>query len=437
MAGFSDAPIVQVLAVPAVCLLIAFLSYFSQVVFRYSSLDPGPLTRNETVVFNALLLCLWVTYYRAVTVDPGRYVFKEQVIEAQGKKWCKKCAAPKPARAHHCRVCGRCIPKMDHHCPWTRNCVSMTTFPHFLRFLVYANVSLWTLGRFLWHRFYALYETRDMPAYLGPSLCALISLAFLALIWFFTSLALGIMLITTTQNWVFNRTTIEGWEVERHEAIIGRGGRDWWDIKSPDGDTIRFEKVEFPYDIGFPYNMAQAMGTANFLLWFWPLAGSPKINKDAKTTGWTWEENGFNRKEGMWPPPDPDKLRRTGNQWPAARRDFAAELKEAADQTPEERKAAFKERQTQDARRRNMFIEDPVEDVEEDVDDYMTDQDDDDGYDAREKDGQAPQEWTNADGERLHDFGVDEDAEDDVEDDVPIAELLRRRKVTSRDHENE
>ena len=33
-------------------------------------------------------------------------------------KWCRKCWAPKPERAHHCSVCGRCVMKLDHHCPW-------------------------------------------------------------------------------------------------------------------------------------------------------------------------------------------------------------------------------------------------------------------------------------------------------------------------------
>ena len=30
------------------------------------------------------------------------------------KKFCRKCRAFKPARAHHCSLCGRCIVKMDH-----------------------------------------------------------------------------------------------------------------------------------------------------------------------------------------------------------------------------------------------------------------------------------------------------------------------------------
>lgn len=33
------------------------------------------------------------------------------------KKFCRRCKAFKPARAHHCSICGRCIVKMDHHCP--------------------------------------------------------------------------------------------------------------------------------------------------------------------------------------------------------------------------------------------------------------------------------------------------------------------------------
>ncbi|KOS23410.1 Palmitoyltransferase PFA4 [Escovopsis weberi] len=439
MAGLGNAPFIQRLAVPAVCLLIAFLSYFSQAVFRFASLEPGPPTRNESAAFNASVLCIWLTYFRAATVDPGAYVFREQVIEADGR-WCRKCRAPKPPRAHHCRTCGRCIPKMDHHCPWTGNCVSMTTFPHFVRFLVFANVSLWMLGRLLWLRFYAIYEARDLPSYLGPSLPALASLSLVALVWALTTLALGIILTTTLQAWACNRTTIEGWEMERHEAVLGRGGRDWWDITGPDGEKMRFERVEFPYDVGFFANMAQAMGTPNFLLWLWPLAGHPSISKDGVSTGWAWQENGFNRKEGMWPPPDPDRYRQAaGAERPFARRNFEMELQAMDVLGPEELKAAFRERQEQDLRRRKLML---IEELEE-VDDYTTDDDDDEydyNYEYDEDDSKkkrrkkrprgAPGGWTNTDGETLRDYGVDEDTEDGDEN-VPIAELMRRRKTAA------
>ncbi|KJZ77552.1 Palmitoyltransferase PFA4 [Hirsutella minnesotensis 3608] len=432
MAGFNDAPLIQHIAVPAVCLLIAFLSYFSQYLFHCSTLDPGPPSLTETIIFNGLLLCLWLSYYKAVTVDPGRYVFHEQVIESEGN-WCKKCVAPKPPRAHHCRHCGRCVPKMDHHCPWTRNCVSMTTFPHFLRFLVYANLSLWTLARLLWQRFYALWEQRHLPAYLGPSLQALIALALASLVCFVTTLALGIMLVTTVRSWLFNCTMIEGWELDRHEAIIDRGGRDWWDVTGPEGRLVRFERVEFPYDIGLYANMSQAMGTYNFLLWFFPLAGNPTIDKAGRGEGWQWEENGFNRKEGMWPPVDPEKIRRTTHKWPATQSHDKAQPLDA-ELDPAEQKRAFMRRQQEDARRRNTMMAEL-----EEVDDYETpgapyEHEQAPGSDSDEKRG-----WVNSDGERLRDYGVDEEAEDAVfeaslsEDEVPLGELVRRRRIVYKD----
>lgn len=300
----------------------------------------------------------------------------------------------------------------------------MTTFPHFLRFLIYTNLSLWYLGYLLFLRFEVLWETRLMPAYLGPSLAGLISLSLISLVNFFTTLLLGIMLITTLRNWIFNQTMIEGWEIERHDAVGDRGGRDFWDILGPNGEKYQYERLEFPYDIGFFANMAQAMGTSNVLLWLWPLSGNPKISKDARGTGWDWEENGFNRIEGLWPPLDPEKIRKKNRQWPAARRDFQEELRRAQ-LSPEEEKAEFKKRQQADDRRRRMLMAEL-----EEVDDYDMMYEDDDDYD---KVG-APEDWKNSDGERLQDFGVDEETElapgPFQDDDVPLAELLRRRKVT-------
>ncbi|KAK1254638.1 hypothetical protein MKX08_008633 [Trichoderma sp. CBMAI-0020] len=432
MAGFNDAPIMRILAVPAVCLLIAFLGYFPQVFFDDPTLDPGPLSRTESWSFNVLLVCLWISYLRAVAVDPGRYVFPDQVIEADGR-WCKKCQAPKPPRAHHCRHCQRCIPKMDHHCPWTKNCVSMTTFPHFLRFLVYANLSLWTLSIFLWQRFYALWENRHMPAHLGPTLNALISLVATGLICSITCFALGLMLITTLKGWVENQTTIEGWEVDRHEASIGRGRQDWWDIRGPDGEPLQFEKVEFPYDIGFFANMAQAMGTANVLLWFFPLAGNPKISKTGSGTGWTWRENGFNRKEGMWPPLDPDKFRRAVGGFGMSRRNYEDELDFDDGLTVGEHIEAFKRRQDEDLRRRQERQNELMAELEE-VDGYGSGRvgyDDDD--DETNNSNNNMRSWANSDGEYLRDYGVDEEAEEEDED-VPLAELLRRRNVGTRSY---
>lgn len=111
MSGYASR--LQRLAVPAVCVLIAFLAYTSQILFHY--LEPGPVTPTQTVTINLLALSIWVSYYRAVMIDPGRLPKR---VKKEGKRdyaneqngqpnWCKKCDAVKPPRSHHCKACKR------------------------------------------------------------------------------------------------------------------------------------------------------------------------------------------------------------------------------------------------------------------------------------------------------------------------------------------
>ncbi|KAI6080855.1 zf-DHHC-domain-containing protein [Hypoxylon rubiginosum] len=513
----STEPALQRLAIPSVCALIAFLAYTSQWLFANApDLAPGPLTSTETYTFNGLLLCLWYTYYKACTVDPGRYIFpssdtkkdkqkqkqakdsdsdsdpeethQARIREAgrQTRRWCKKCAAPKPPRAHHCKMCRRCIPKMDHHCPWTSNCVSLQTFPHFLRFLVYTNLSLWTLLYFIFQRFGALWHDRHLPAYLGPTLSQLGLLTVLALVGGGTGLALFVMLVTTIKGWVFNTTMIESWEVERHEAAIerrhdaGSSGSSWW-AEGERGDAeLSLDAIEFPYDIGIFANLSAAMGTRFPLFWFLPFAGNPKVavppaQTPATGTGWTYEENGLNDREGLWPPADPDKLRHA-RAWRRRRREMDRELLELSYRVRPDDAArqleAFRRRQKQDLQRwENSRLrilgeleELPVEDYDF-VDEAYEYNDGRAGL-QRQQRRQYPRRglgggivvneeksgWLNADGEHLGDYGVDSDAEfdeprrslssssgspidieSDEDEDVPIAELLRRRYVRTKD----
>ncbi|KAL2112530.1 hypothetical protein VUR80DRAFT_7268 [Thermomyces stellatus] len=419
MAGISDAPFIEKLAIPAVCLLISFLAYTSQFLFHTAeNLDPGPPTRSQSIVFNVLLTCLWWTYYRACSVSPGRYpkispgkpAYSDERKDVDGlppgTRWCTKCDAPKPPRAHHCRHCRTCIPKMDHHCPWTANCVSLTTFPHFLRFLLYANLSLWTLSYLIYLRFAALWGARKWPSYLGPSLPALIHLTILGLVCFMTEVALGLMLATTVKGWALNMTTIEGWEIERHERTFERG---WFD----NDDRVVPEKVEFPYDVGFFANMAQAMGTRNFLLWFCPFAGAPAISPDGKGLGWEYEEDEVNDRKGMWPPPDPSRL-----DWRPVPVD--AEGAMPIYSSPEEQREAFRLRQEADLRRWERQREGILAELEEV-----------DSYDGHAPVGKGRPGWRDSDGNTLGDYGVDEGFEEipvDDDDDVPLGELVRRRK---------
>ncbi|CAK7210935.1 palmitoyltransferase for Vac8p [Sporothrix bragantina] len=62
-------------------------------------------------------------------------------VKSNGEmRFCKKCQARKPDRAHHCSTCRRCVLKMDHHCPWLANCIGLRNGKMFLLFLIYTTL---------------------------------------------------------------------------------------------------------------------------------------------------------------------------------------------------------------------------------------------------------------------------------------------------------
>jgi palmitoyltransferase len=348
----------------------------------------------------------------------------------------------------------------------------MQTFPYFLRFIVYANLALWYLAGLLARRVAAVWADRHLPAYLGPSVSGLVGLTVLVLLNAATAFALGVMLYTSVKAWVFNTTLIEEWEMERHEAVLarvmeadedgdgdeeeeddgGRGTKAKGNFWGDDDVALRelMERIEFPYDLGVFANMAQAMGTKNPLRWFLPVfGGGPVINNDTpgKGSGWEWEENGFNDLPGLWPPSDPEKARRERQGgWPGA---AAQQLEKRFEdyRTADEVKAAFARRQAEDFRRRQMAQAQTRQESKiiaelEEVDEFNTGAPSNRGEDYE---WVGKPSWTNSEGDRLWDYGVDEDV--DVEenfvnppagkddDDVPLAELIRRRKVLTREED--
>lgn len=66
------------------------------------------------------------------------------MVKSTGEiRFCKKCTAKKPDRAHHCSTCKRCVLKMDHHCPWLATCVGLRNYKAFLLFLIYTTLFCW------------------------------------------------------------------------------------------------------------------------------------------------------------------------------------------------------------------------------------------------------------------------------------------------------
>ena len=176
------------------------------------------------------------------------------------------------------------------------------------------------------------------------------------------------------------------------------------------GQRMRVQRQEFPYDVGFWKNICQGMGSAFPPLWFVPLAGAPR-----EESAIDWEENGFEDVGKMWPPPDPDKM-------PRAQRNLAEEVGEIEYKSGREEVDAFRERQQRDFMR--------WENLEDGSSDGSGSGE---GEEEHGFDGQKG--WTNSDGDRLRDYGVDEEAEIIDDDDIPLGELLRRRKARAFDQQ--
>ena len=78
-----------------------------------------------------------------------------------------------------------------------------------------------------------------------------------------TLFVLGILWVRTVWCLGANTTTIEGWEIERHQRLLRRARALGGYLDGPDGVKVRIKKQEFPYDIGIFQNLRQGMGGSN------------------------------------------------------------------------------------------------------------------------------------------------------------------------------
>ncbi|KAI9843586.1 MAG: Palmitoyltransferase [Thelocarpon superellum] len=322
---------------------------------------------------------------------------------------------------------------MDHHCPWTTNCVSHTTYPHFIRFVFYAVVAMTYLEYFLYLRVGAIWQQRNLPSYLGPSITALVHLFVLFFVNSITLLALSVLLVRSLWSLGANTTTIEGWEIDRHIALVRRARILGGYAYGPDGIKVRVKKQEFPYDIGVWKNIKQGMGGGiNVLGWFWPFASTPSVE-----SGMEFEVNGFEDSSLPWPPIDPERIPRSvRNPNGADPQQAFTHADSSMSASPRDQKEAFRHRQEEDLRRRRpgqkggggggMIEADdgPRSSSSESESENGSEDESEAGGGEEEKAKRAKkrrerdmarrdamQKWTNSEGDTLTDYGVDEDAE--------------------------
>ncbi|KAI4282568.1 MAG: hypothetical protein L6R35_005375 [Caloplaca aegaea] len=222
--------------------------------------------------------------------------------------------------------------------------------------------------------------------------------------------------------WVLgsNITTIEGWEIERHESLVRRAKARGGFLEGPDGLRLKIIEQEFPYDIGIYQNAKQAMG-GHFFTWLWPLASTP-----SNAAGLDFETNGFEDPGTHWPPPDPDRIPRPqynieGHDPPKMNMDWSQ---------PDVQ--AFRERQKKDVMRfveKEASITPGTQILHQSGAEYeQTKQTQVAAGSAHY--AKTKGKWQDSEHNTLEDFGVDEEAE---EEDLPLAEIFRRKKLVRQD----
>lgn len=231
----------------------------------------------------------WISYYLAIMTPPGSPPKDYEPPSGVVRRWCFKCSGYKPERTHHCKTCKTCVLKMDHHCPWTYNCVGYNNMSHFVRFLIWVDVTAGYGFYRLVLRCIVLYRSRGLPAYLIP-FPEILAPVILTPVTFFVVLTVGLLSIRVAMNMLNGITQIESWEEERLASAKRR--------------NLIPRNTVFPYDIDLWTNVLTSWGPA----WSWMLPFGGPAGDGVKflknESGFDDEGNPIN-----WPPDQREVLR--------------------------------------------------------------------------------------------------------------------------------
>eukprot|EP00887_Chlorella_sp_A99_P001586 scaffold8.g1586.t1 len=189
------------------------------------------------------LACFWM---QPGHVPPGWHPFIDEEqgsrIYMERSRFCNKCQAWKPPRAHHDSMTGRCVLKLDHYCVWVLNCVGLLNYKAFVLFLCYACLGCIASAALLVRPCMRFFRTRDPPL-------ADLLLAFVAEV-FSTAFSLALLgfVIMHLRLIALNQTTIEAYEK--------RPIKPW------------------PYDRGWRHNCLEVFGRKQPFVPLAPLNGS-------------------------------------------------------------------------------------------------------------------------------------------------------------------
>jgi hypothetical protein len=114
---------------------------------------------------------------KVITVNNKQYTRKQfcyTIADGVYFRFCKKCNAVKPPRAHHCSVINRCVYEMDHFCPWMFNTIGRNNYKYFVLFLYHMFTGAFYVAYIVYHNLekmneYDRYVYRSSAGYTNDS----------------------------------------------------------------------------------------------------------------------------------------------------------------------------------------------------------------------------------------------------------------------------